>query len=71
MKYFLVNPTFSDEKIEISSVQAVKQIDAYINKPISLGDEIFIVVQGIPTKLQFINKEGNIAEFKQIKLRGI
>lgn len=71
MKYFLVNPTFSDEKIEISSVQAVKQIDAYINKSISLGDEIFIVVQGIPTKLQFINKEGNIAEFKQIKLRGI
>ena len=71
MRYFLINPTFTNEKIEISSIQVVKQIDAYINKSISLGDEIFIVVQGIPTKLQFINKEGNIAEFKQIKLRGI
>lgn len=71
MKYFLINPTFTDEEIEISSIQATKQIDAYINKPIILGDEILIVVQGIPTKLQLINKDDNTAQFKQVKLRRI
>lgn len=71
MRYFLINPTFTNEKIEISSIQVVKQIDAYINKPIILGDEILIVAQGLPTKLKLINKESNIAEFKQVKLRGI
>lgn len=71
MKYFLINPTFTDEEIEISSIQATKQIDAYINKPITLGDEILIVVQGIPTKLQLINKDDDTAQFKQVKLRRI
>lgn len=71
MRYFLINPTFTNEKIEISSIQVVKQIDAYINKPIILGDEILIVAQGLPTKLKLINKESNIAEFKQVKLRGV
>lgn len=71
MKYFLINPTFTDEEIEISSIQATKQIDAYINKPIIWGDEILIVVQGILTKLQLIKKDDNTAEFKQVKLRRI
>lgn len=71
MKYFLINPTFIDDETEISSIQAVKQIDAYMNKPIILGDEILIVVQGIPTKLQLISKGNDIAKFKQVKLRRI
>lgn len=72
MKYIIINPTFTDDnEIEITSVQAVKQIDAYINKPIILGDEILIVVQQLPVKLQLVEKNDFIAKFKQVKLRRI
>lgn len=69
MKYFFINPTFTNEKIEISSVQAVKQIESYMKKSIALGDEIFIVSQGILTKLQLIEKDTNEAKFKKVKSR--
>lgn len=72
LKFYLINPTFTDDnEIEITSVQAVKQIDAYINKPIILGDEILIAVQQLPVKLQLIEKNDFVAKFKQVKLRRI
>lgn len=42
-----------------------------MNKPIILGGEILIVVQGIPSKLQLISKANDITKFKQVKLRRI
>lgn len=71
MKYVLENPSFTTGPVEIDNPKAVKQIAAYVNKPIILGDEILIVVQGIPTKLQLISKGNDIAKFKQVKLRRI
>ena len=41
MKFKLENPSFTNGPVEIDNKQAVKQITAYINKPIILGDEIF------------------------------
>ena len=52
MKFMLENPSFTNGPVEIDNKQAVKQITAYINKPIILGDEILIVVDGLPLKLQ-------------------
>lgn len=69
MKYVLENPSFTNRPIEIDNPKAVKQIAAYVNKPIILGDEIFIVSQGILTKLQLIEKDTNEAKFKKVKSR--
>lgn len=71
MKFYLVNPTFQDDEIEITGIQAYKQIEAYMKKPIILGDEILISVQSMPTKLQLIEKNTNAAKFKKVKLRRI
>ena len=69
MKFYLINPSFVDDEIEITGIQAHKQIESYMKKSIALGDEIFIVSQGILTKLQLIEKDTNEAKFKKVKSR--
>lgn len=69
MKYILENPSFINRAIEIDNHKAVKQIDAYINKPIILGDEILIVVDNIPCKLQLVSINNNEYRFKNVRLK--
>lgn len=69
MKYILENPSFTNRAIEIDNHKAVKQIDAYINKPIILGDEILIVVDNIPCKLQLVSINNNEYRFKNVRLK--
>lgn len=66
MKYYLDNPTFTNHRVEIDNLQAVKQITAYINKPIILGDQIILSVSKIVIKLILISKDAEIAVFKQV-----
>ena len=47
-RYILENPSFTNKSVRIDNSQAIKQIDAYIDKPIILGDEILLVVDNIP-----------------------
>ena len=69
MKYILENPSFINRAIEIDNHKAVKQIDAYINKPIILGDEILIVVDNIPCKLKLVSINNNEYRFKNVRLK--
>lgn len=69
MKYILENPSFTNRAIEIDNYKAVKQIDAYINKPIIVGDEILIVVDNIPCKLQLVSINSNEYRFKNVRLK--
>ena len=71
MKYILVNPSFTNGAVKIDNHKAVKQIDAYINKPIILGDEILIVVDNIPCKLQLVSINSNEYRFKNVRLKRI
>lgn len=69
MKYILENPSFINRAIEIDNPKAAKQIDAYINKPIILGDEILLVVDNIPCKLQLVSINDNEYRFKNVRLK--
>ena len=69
MKYILENPSFINRDIEIDNPKAAKQIDAYINKPIILGDEILLVVDNIPCKLQLVSINDNEYRFKNVRLK--
>ena len=69
MKFMLENPSFTNGPVEIDNKQAVKQITAYINKPIILGDEILIVVDGLPFKLQWIDIKDDEYKFKNVRLK--
>ena len=69
MKFMLENPSFTNGPVEIDNKQAVKQITAYINKPIILGDEILIVVDGLPLKLQCNNIKNEEYKFKNEKIK--
>ena len=69
MKYILENPSFTNRAIELDNYKAVKQIDAYINKPIIVGDEILIVVDNIPCKLQLVSINSNEYRFKNVRLK--
>ena len=69
MKYILENPSFTNGPIEIDNPKAVKQITAYVNKPIILGSEILVVVEHIPHKLQLVSMNENEYRFKNVKLR--
>ena len=71
MKYILENPSFTNGAVKIDNHKAVKQIDAYINKPIILGDEILIVVDNIPCKLQLVSINSNEYRFKNVRLKRI
>lgn len=42
MKYVLENPSFTTGPVEIDNPKAVKQIAAYVNKPIILGEFKYI-----------------------------
>ena len=69
MKFKLENPSFTNGPVEIDNKQAAKQITAYINKPIILGDEILIVVDGLPLKLQWIDIKDDEYKFKNVRLK--
>ena len=69
MKFILENPSFTNGPIEIDNKQAVKQITAYINKPIILGDEILLVVGGLPLKLQWVGIKDDEYKFINVKLK--
>ena len=69
MKYVLENPSFTNRPIEIDNPEAVKQIAAYVNKSIILGDEILVVVEHIPHKIQLVSKSKDEYRFKNVKLR--
>ena len=69
MKFMLENPSFTNGPVEIDNKQAVKQITAYINKPIILGDEILIVVDGLPLKLQWIDIKDDEYKFINVRLK--
>ena len=69
MKFILENPSFINGPVEIDNKQAVKQITAYINKPIILGDEILIVVDGLPLKLQWVDIKDDEYKFKNVRLK--
>ena len=67
MKFILENPSFTTGPIEIDNEKAVRQITAYINKPIILGDEIILVINDIPLKLRFVEVNGQEYRFKNVK----
>lgn len=69
MKYVLENPSFTTGPVEIDNPKAVKQIAAYVNKPIILGDEILVVVEHIPHRLKLMSMNENEYRFKNVKLR--
>ena len=69
MKFMLENPSFTNGPVEIDNKQAAKQITAYINKPIILGDEILLVIGGLPLKLQWIDIKDDEYKFKNVKLK--
>ena len=69
MKFILENPSFTNGPVEIDNKQAVRQITAYINKPIILGDEILLVVGGLPLKLQWVDVKDNEYKFINVKLK--
>lgn len=69
MKFMLENPSFTNGPVEIDNKQAVKQITAYINKPIILGDEILLVVGGLPLKLQWVDIKDDEYKFINVKLK--
>ena len=70
-RYILENPSFTNKPVRIDNSQAIKQIDAYIDKPIILGDEILLVVDNIPLKLQLVNNDDDEYRFKNVKLKNI
>ena len=69
MKFILENPSFTNGPVEIDNKQAVRQITAYINKPIILGDEILLVIGGLPLKLQWIDVKDDGYKFINVKLK--
>ena len=69
MKFILENPSFTNGPVEIDNKQAVKQITEYINKPIIIGDEILLVVGGLPLKLQWIDVKDDEYKFINVKLK--
>ena len=69
MKFILENPSFTNGPVEIDNKQAVRQITAYISKPIILGDEILLVVDGLPLKLQWVDVKDDEYKFINVKLK--
>ena len=69
MKFILENPSFTNGPVEIDNKQAVKQITAYISKPIILGDEILLVIGGLPLKLQWVDVKDDEYKFINVKLK--
>lgn len=68
MKYYLENPSFTKNRIEIDNENAINQIQAHLTKqpnPVILGDAIILSVDRVPIVLQLIKKDNDEAVFVQ------
>lgn len=66
MKYYLENPSFTENRVEIDNENAINQIQSHLNKqpnPVILGDAIILSVDRVPIVLQLIKKNNDEVVF--------